>query len=1036
MQNICLQMTRKAVMALALVIACSFPALAQNITVSGTVYEPEGEPALGASVVVQGQTMGVTTDFDGNYTIQVAPNATLVFSYIGCETQHVAVDGRTNIDVHLTASAVALQEVVAVGYGTVKKQDATGSVAVIKPDDIDAGIATSTQDLLVGASPGVVVTLDGGNPAGGGTIRIRGGSSLNATNDPLIVIDGVPQTNQSNGGGANAMTMLSPQNIESMTILKDASATAIYGSRASNGVIIITTKKGTSNTPKVDFSMNFSVNTARKRLQMMSAGEFSDWVRANLDESAVVKLGTANTDWQKEILRTSISQDYNLSIGGRTGVLPYRINLSYTNNQGILKTSSMQRTTVGFNLSPKFFDDHLSVNANATGSYIFTGNGDTGAVGAALNYDPTQPVYTAYRTVGNTGLTMYNGYTQYVSATTGMWDNNATKNPLAMLEEVESHNSTLSSSGNLQLDYSLHFLPELHFNLNLGYQVSENKCKSMTAANSLDAWNNGNLRTINGATAASTRYKWYELQRNTMLSFYANYKKQFDAIKSNVDVTAGYDWQRFTYFGHSNSYVYSLGFVPGDGIDNYLGYADGTYHINYNPEDHIGEVVGFVPNSRWANPLQLVSWFGRVNYIFDDTYLLTVNLRNDGSSRFSKQHRWGLFPSVALGWKINNLPVFRDSQVLNEWKLRLGWGKTGQQDLGGSYFPYMPIYTTSTNVGFLYPGVNGGWVNPLYPQPYDNGIKWETTTNWNVGMDFAFLNNRITATVEWYLRDTDDLLATTPSRGMQTSNYLTTNIGSLRNYGIEATVTARPVVTRDFTWMTSVNVGWNRNKITALSGDVATDMVEAAGIPNGTGGTLQWHSPGHAAFSYRVYQQVYNEAGDPIPGQYVDQNADGVIDDKDLIFFHSPDPKVTMTWTNNFRYKNWDLGFTLRANIGNWVYNNPRFEHTKLTDVNRYDLHNLMKDEFLFMGTSVDSHLNLSDYFVENASFLRCDNITLGYNFENLLNNKLNLRVYGAAQNVFVITKYKGIDPEVYGGIDNNCYPRPITFTLGVIASF
>ncbi len=470
MQNICFQMTRRAILALTLVMVFAFPALAQKITVSGTVIDSEGEPAISASVVVQGETLGVVTDFDGNYTIQVDPNGSLVFSYIGCETQVIPVEGRTTINVNLTTSAVALQEVVAVGYGTVKKSDATGSVAVIKPDEIEAGIATSTQDLLVGASPGVTVTSDGGNPSGGATIRIRGGSSLNASNDPLIVIDGVPQTNQSNGGGANALTMINPSSIESMTVLKDASATAIYGSRASNGVIIITTKKGQSGRPQVNFSANFSLNTARNTINMMSADEFRSVVTNQIaNEAAIAKLGKGNTNWQKEVLRTSFSQDYNVSVGGKYKWLPYRVNVSYTNNQGILKTSSMQRTTVGFNLNPKIFDEHLSVTASATGTYVYTGDADAGAIGAAINYDPTQTVRTNYNTQSETGLTMFNGYTQYAPG--GIFDRNANRNPVAMLEETDSHNKTLSSSGSLQIDYKLHFLPELHYNLNLGYQM-------------------------------------------------------------------------------------------------------------------------------------------------------------------------------------------------------------------------------------------------------------------------------------------------------------------------------------------------------------------------------------------------------------------------------------------------------------------------------------------------------------------------------------------------------------------------------------
>lgn len=1032
MQNVRFQMTRKALIAFAMMLACVFPALAQQITVSGTVYEPDGLPAIGASVVVEGNTTGVVSDIDGNYTIQVASDGKLVFSYIGCETQVVDVAGRTNIDVHLTTNTTTLQEVVAIGYGAVKKSDATGSVAVIKPDEIEAGIATSTQDLLVGASPGVVVTTDGGNPTGGATIRIRGGSSLSASNDPLIVIDGVPQTNQANGGGMSAMSMINPQNIESMTILKDASATAIYGSRASNGVIIITTKKGQSGRPQVNFSANFSVNTARKTLNMMSGEKFAQVVRENLGESSISQLGyngtIHNTDWQKEVLRTSFSHDYNVSVGGKAGILPYRVNASYMKNDGILKTSDMQRATVGFNLSPKFFDDHLSVQANAQGTYARTGNADMSAIGNAVTFDPTKPVYSNIPVEGGTGRLLYNGYYNYTPG--GFFDRNGAVNPVQLLDDNDSHNKTLSSTGNLQLDYSLHFLPELHFNLNLGYQVSKNDAKSITAQNSLMAWNNTGL-IANNAAGAATLYKWHEIQQNTLLDFYANYKKDFEAIKSNVDVMLGYSWQKFNYFGHSQTYVNSRGFVDANG-SNGMSYNNGTYYMTENTNNPVGEVAGNATMSRWGAPVQLISFFGRLNYVFDDTYLLTFTLRDDGSSRFSKDNRWGIFPSVALGWKISNLPVFKDSNVLNEWKLRLGWGETGQQDIG-SYFPYMPIYQISTNNSFMYPGYNGGsWVNPLYPNAYDSNIKWETTATWNVGFDLGFLNNRFTAAIDWYLRDTRDLLAHTPAKGQQTSDYVTTNIGKLRNYGIEVTLGGKPVVTNDFVWNTGVNVAWNRNKITKLNQGVP--MAARGTVGGGIGADLQWFMEGEAAYTYRVYQQVYDENNNPIPGQYVDQNADGKIDQADLINFHSPEPKVTITWNNNFNYKNWDFGFVLRANLGNWVYNGFRRSRTVLSTVDAYGLNNLLDNEFLFPTTSAQ-HV-LSDYFVENASFLRCDNITLGYTFENLLHDSLRLRLFGACQNPFVITKYKGLDPEVFDGCDANVYPRPVTFTLGLIATF
>jgi iron complex outermembrane receptor protein len=1033
MKNICFQMSRKAWLAIFMVMAITFPALAQKITVTGTVYEADGEPAIGASVMVQGLTnVGAATDIDGNYRLEVASNAVLVVSYIGYDTQTIPVNGRTNIDVHLVTNTKALNELVVVGYGAVKKSDATGSVAVIKPDDIEAGIATSTQDLLVGASPGVVVTSDGGNPTGGATIRIRGGSSLSASNDPLIVIDGVPMTNQSNAGGTNALTMLNPASIESMTILKDASATAIYGSRASNGVIIITTKKGKSGRPQVNFSANWHVNTARKTLDLMDATEFADVVRNQVGtDAAIAMLGDASTDWQDEVLRTSFSHDYSLGVGGSLGVLPYRVSVSYTNNEGILRTSGMKRTNVGINLSPKFFNGLLQVNANVNGTYIKSREADSGAIGGATAFNPTLPVYTQYNTNSSNGKIMYNGFTNILTGN-GTPELNASQNPLQLLLDKNNTGEVYQSNGNLQIDYALHFLPDLHFNLNLGYQVSKNTSSTTTEDNSIMSWRNSGLSTF-GAAGAGTYYEWYELQRNTLLDFYVNYKKQVDQIKSNFDVMLGYSWQKFDYHGRSQTYVNTTGYQTEGG---YIPYNNGTFTLNPDSSSAslVGQAVNNAPMYKWANPLQLVSFFGRLNYILDDTYLLTFTLRDDATSRFSKDTRWGLFPSLALGWKISNMGFMEDTQSwLNDAKLRLGWGITGQQDVGG-YFPYMATYTSSTSQGFQYINVNGQWINPLYPQPYDSNIKWEETTTWNVGLDLAFLNNRFTAALDWYLRNTKDLLAYTPVAGINTSNYMTRNIGSLRNVGVEVTLGAKPVVTRDFTWSTGVNVAWNRNKITELTGDAETSQIQARDIPSGTGGGLQYHLVGEPAYTYLVYQQVYDADGNPVPGQYVDQNADGKITEEDKIMYHSPDPKVTVSWNNTFNWKKWDLGITLRANFGNYVYNGPKYERTRLDAVSGYQLSNLLRNEFLF--TSTDANLALSDYFVENASFVRCDNITLGYTFDNILNDSLGLRLFGAVQNPFVITKYKGLDPEVYSGIDNNVYPRPVTFTLGLVATF
>ena len=1011
---------------------CTLAVNAQTITVTGTVTDTTGEPLIGASVVAQGQNAATATDIDGNYTIKVNPNASLTFSYVGMNPQTIAVDGKNTLNVELSENSVMLGEVVAIGYGVVKKSDATGSVAMVKPDDVEAGMATSAQDLLVGASPGVVVTTNGGNPNGDANIRIRGGASLNASNDPLIVIDGVPMTNQSNAVG-NPLTLVNPQNIESMTILKDASATAIYGSRASNGVIIITTKKGTAGKPQINFAANWHVNTARKTFDMMDASAFRAYME-DYNEAGAARLGDANTDWQKEVLRTSFSQDYSLSIGGTAGFLPYRVSASYTNNQGIVKTSGMQRATVGFNLNPKFFNGKLSINANVQGTWGKSRDADVGgALGGAISMDPTLPIYKQWNTIGNTGMTMFNGYNNFILPSGG-YNQNTSQNPIQLLNDKKSVNDILASNGNLQIDYALHFLPELHLNLNLGYEVSQNNWKTDTEANSVMSWANGGLSTM-GSAGAATQYKKWELQRNTLLDFYLNYRKDFAAIKSNVDVMAGYSWQKFTYMGNENT------FVTGQGLTYAYDAINGQYNLNWNPasDANIGLPVNNSVGNKWAAPLQLVSFFGRLNYTFDDTYLLTFTIRDDGTSRFSKDNRWAIFPSLALGWKIANMPFFesvRDSW--NDLKLRLGWGVTGQQAVSG-FFPYMPIYSVSYQNGYQYlnPNGNGEWIEPIYPEPYDPDIKWEETTTWNIGIDAAWLNNRITLAADWYLRDTKDLLSQTTVYGVNTKDVMMSNIGSMRNMGVEVTIGAKPVVTKDFTWSTSYNVAYNKNKITALTNDANVAKLPASGrgLPVGNSGDLQWHEVGQPAFTFKVYEQVYDQAGNPIEGVYVDQNGDGVINDQDLINFHTPTPDWTMTWNNNFSYKNWDLGISLRANLGNYVYNASKYKYgVKANSVSIYQNHNLLNNTFLF--DNVQEQLALSSYFVENASFLRCDNITLGYTFNPMLKDRLNLRIFAAVQNPFVITKYKGLDPEVFSGIDNDIYPRPITCTLGLVATF
>ncbi|MEZ3558373.1 MAG: TonB-dependent receptor [Duncaniella sp.] len=1022
MKNICHQMTRKVWLAALLTLCFSFPALAQKITVSGTVIDPEGEPLIGASVLVKGETLGTATNIDGEYTISVPSDGILVFSYVGYDTQEIPVNGQTTLNVSMKENSLMLDEVVAIGYGTVKKSDATGSVATVKPSEIEAGLATSAQDLLVGASPGVVVTTSG-NPSEGGNIQIRGGASLAASNDPLIVIDGVPMDTKGVVGSSNPLSLISPESVESMTILKDASATAIYGSRASNGVIIITTKKGAKGAPQVTFTANAYINTPRKLLNMMSGDEFRNFIineyGAESDQAGA--LGNYNTDWQKAATRTTFSSDYSLSIGGTAGILPYRVGISYSNNNGILKFTSMERTSANINLSPKFFNDLLSVNANVLGAYVKNSYANNN-LGSCASMNPTLPV----RDYEN-GCPLFGYWTSYVGGgllagpdTEGTKINSTTAplNPIADMAAVNSYGKSYQSIGNLQLDLKMPFLTDLRANLNLGYDYQHGTWSGGNYPNTPNAWNggyevikDGKIETIkDGGTSCTDQF---QTRVNLLLDFYLNYNHYFESIKSSVDVTAGYSWQKFHNKRREYTYVNRV-MDPANEI--YLGMQARPTSIN-------------------IDPLQLVSFFGRANFVFLDKYLVTATVRRDGTSRFSKDHRWGTFPSVALGWKIleeNFMECARG--YLNELKLRAGYGITGQQDLGDDLFPYLPIYSVSEDLAGKYPSLtgNGDGILPITPGAYNSDIKWEETATWNAGLDFGFMNNRILGSIDFYKRKTKDLLtfANYPA-GSNLTNKGNMNIGDLENIGVEFTLTARPIVTKDFTWTSSYNVAWNKNKITRLAEGADT---QTGGISAGTGGTIQKHEVGYPAYSFYVYEQVYDKNGNPLEGVFVDRNGDGQINEADKYLYHSRDPKVTMTWNNTFNWKNWDLGFVLRANIGNWMYNNNQAANVSKRANAALPLSNLMADTFLFETSDITTIM--SDYFVQNASFLRCDNITLGYTWQNLLNNHLRLRLYGAVQNPFVITKYKGLDPEVFSGIDNGVYPKPTTFSLGVVASF
>lgn len=1023
MKNIRFKTWRKCLLAALLLVGIQLPGLAQKIAIHGSVYDEFGDPMIGATVMEKGTTNGTATDLDGQFTINAPGNAVLVVSYVGYNPVEEPVNGRTELSITMQPNSQELSETVVIGYGTVKKKDATGSVAVVKPNEIEAGLATSAQDLLVGASPGVVVTLDGGNPAGGGDILIRGGASLSASNSPLIVVDGVPMDTNGITGSSNPLGLISPENIESMTILKDASATAIYGSRASNGVIIITTKKGSSKRPQVNVTANMYVNTPRNHLDVMNGDEFRDYIvnRYGADSNQAMGLGKANTDWVKEELRTSVSYDVSVSVGGTVKWLPYYVALSYTSNEGILKKSSMDRATGSINLTPTFFDDLLSLQLNLKGA-IVRNNYAYNTLGTATAFNPTLPVRDYENGVPEIGY-----YTSYAGnglpLTPETWtgsinETTAPINPVSRLMERYDRGTSYQSVGNFVIDLKMPFLRELRANLNLGYDFQKGKSRSYDYKNSPAAWasNSGGYNiTENGAVVTkldggAEAWMGSQIRRNLLLDFYLNYNKEFEKANSALDVTAGYSWQKFQNLGHTWGTVNSVG---NPDMEEWLGYqASPTYYYSY--------------------PHQLVSFFGRVNYTFMDRYLITATVRWDGTSRFSKQHRWGTFPSFALGWKILEEKFMERARGwMNELKIRAGYGVTGQQDLPDIYFPYLPVFTVQTDPKLQYPFGNQ-WLMPITPEAYNSDIKWEETHTWNAGIDFGFLNNRISGSVDFYKRTTKDLLtwANYPA-GSNLTNKGNINIGDLENIGVELTLNTRPVVTNDVIWNSTLNVAWNKNKVTRLAEGADSQFGY---ISSGKDNTILKHEVGYAASSFYVYEQAYDENGDPLEGVVIDRNGDGTIDASDLYLYHSKDPKVTLTWSNTVNYKNWDFGIVLRSNIGNWVYNDAQTQLVFESVNTDYLLSNLLRNTHLFTEKTAETFK--SDYFVQNASFLRCDNITVGYTWRNLINGNLRLRLYGAVQNPFVITKYKGLDPEVMSGIDNGVYPNPITFTLGIVATF
>lgn len=947
-------------------------------TVNGTVTEKAtGVPLPAVNVVVKGTAIGVATDFDGNYSIQANMGDVLVFTYIGFKPLEVTI-ASTNINVSLEEDASQLDEVVIIGYGSTTRQDATGAIEKVSVEEFSRGAIVSPEQLIIGKTAGVNVIPPNGEPGKGSTIKIRGGnSSLNASNSPLIVVDGVPI--DQNGPALNTVN---PNDIESFVVLKDASATAIYGSRASAGVILITTKSGKMNAPfKVELSTYTSVGNTENRVDVLSASEYIDAVNATGNTNAIDALGSADTDWQDQIYRTAYGSDTNLTFSQGFENSSYRVSLGYIEQEGVLKTSEYDRKSASFNFRQYLFDNNLKIDLNIRGALVNDDFANGGAIGTALRFDPTQPVFS--------GSDAYGGYFEWLLAN-GTPSGLAPRNPVGLLNQSSNKAETERAIGNVKFDYKIPFVDGLKANLNLGFDYSGVDGNDITLASSAAGFLNGGSARAYGS-----------LKRSKLADFYFNYVSEIESINSKIDVTLGHSYQDF-----------------------------------YREDDFFTELgIGGVDARKDATQNSLVSYFTRVNYTLDSKYLLTFTYRRDGSSRFSPENRWGNFFSGALAWNISQEAFLQDSNTISNLKLRLGYGETGQQEIG-SDFGYLPVYLISQD-NFSYTLGNEPY-NTVRPNGYDANIKWEESTTYNIGLDYGLFDDRITGSLEYFYRETSDVLSTvSPPAGSNLTNSLFTNIGDLQNSGVEFSIASDIVRKGDFNWNIGFNISYLENEIVKLNTieDPNSPGIATGNISGGVGNTVQTQKVGQPQSSFLVYKQVYDSNGNPLDGVYEDMNGDGEFTTDDKYIFEDPNADYLMGFSSYMDYKNWDLNFTLRASLGNYAYNN-----VASANGNEFGLHSLNSNRNVdasFLDTGFKVAQLWSDYYVQDASFLKMDNITLGYNFKNFTKNeKFGLRAYTTVQNVFTITEYDGLDPEVNGGIDNNLYPRPRTFLLGFNVNF
>lgn len=963
--------------------------MAQTRTIKGEVTDAQnGEALIGATVMVEGEKGGTVTDFDGNFSLQVSSSAKKIkVSYIGYIDKVLSISD--NMKVKLESDSKALADVVVIGYGTARKSDLTGSVATVKSKDFNKGLVSSPEQLINGKVSGVQIMSNSGSASAGSTIRVRGGASLNASNDPLIVLDGVPlEQGGISGNSSNFLSMINPSDIESMTVLKDASSTAIYGSRASNGVIIITTKKGQQGAVKVNFNTTNSLQTRAQMVDMLSRDEFVNVINQFGTDNQKSLLGTANTDWNDEVYRTAFGTDNNLSVSGSIDKwLPFRVSVGYYNQSGLVRKDNVERWTGNVVLTPSFFQDHLKLTINAKGTLNNNSFNNGGAVWAAATFNPTIPVYS--------GNDKYGGYNEALDAD-GYPVNAGVRNPRGLVDLYDSKSKVSRFIGSMDVDYKVHFLPDLKLHATVGADYAKGDGTIYVPAYAAQSYNKD--ESLGGSD-----YKYGpQKNENRLLTLYANYVKYFEDIKSNVDLTAGYDYQ----YWKSTTPLY------------YTKSAAGTNLSTVKASDyrHV-----------------MLSYYGRINYSFDGKYLLTATVRRDASSRFSKDTRWGTFPSVALGWTLTEEPWLKNQKVLSNLKLRASYGVTGQQEGIGNY-NYLPVYTYSVTGAEAF--INGQYINTYRPEAYVSDLKWETTTSWNFGLDFGFLDGRIGGAIDFYTRKTKDLLASVPTAaGTNFSKTILTNVGNVDSKGIEVSLNATPIQTKDWEWNLSYNFTWQNMKVKNLSLIKGGSQTNVKVGPSIDAYQFQVLSEGYEPYMFYVYHQLYDsKTGKPIEGAYADLNNDGEINDADLYRYHSPAPKYIMGLSTSLRYKQLTLGMSFRANIDNYVYNGMGMSTGAFETVsyNNSQLNNLNTS---FLKTGFKTRQYLSDYYVENASFLKLDNLSLSYNVGKI-NKWASLTVSAMVQNVFTITGYSGTDPEVPNGMDNSFYPRPRTYSVSLGLQF